>query len=121
MAWNNRKPQVLNRVVLLPVADIRPNPHQPRKVFDPDALDRLARSIAANGLLQPISVRDLKNGSYELVSGERRLLAYQSLGQRQIPAIILDCPRRIRPCWPWWKTCTVPTFPFWKKHGPSTT
>ena len=92
MAWNSRKPQVLNRVVLLPVADIHPNPHQPRRVFDPAALDQLARSIAANGLLQPVSVRDLKNGSYELISGERRLLAYQSLGQRQIPAIILDLP-----------------------------
>ena len=92
MAWNSRKPEVLNRVVLLPVADIHPNPNQPRKLFDTAAIDQLARSIAANGLLQPISVRDRKEGGYELISGERRLLAYQSLGQRQIPAIVLDLP-----------------------------
>ena len=92
MAWKMRKPEVLNRVVSLPVADIRPNPNQPRKYFDPAGIDELARSIAANGLLQPISVRALADGGYELISGERRLLAYQSLGQQQIPAIILDLP-----------------------------
>ncbi len=92
MAWKNHKPEVLNRVVSLPVADIRPNPHQPRRVFDPAGIDELARSIAANGLLQPISVRPSDQGGYELISGERRLLAYQSLGQHNIPAIILDLP-----------------------------
>lgn len=92
MVWKSRKPEVINRVVSLPVASVRPNPHQPRKVFDSAAIDELARSIAANGLLQPISVRDLGSGSYELISGERRLLAYQSLGQHHIPAIILDLP-----------------------------
>ena len=92
MFLKSHKPEVINRVVSLPVADIRPNPHQPRRVFDPAAIDELARSIAANGLLQPISVRSLPDGGYELISGERRLLAYQSLGQRHIPAIILELP-----------------------------
>lgn len=92
MAWNNRRPEVLNRVVALPVESIRPNPNQPRRQFDPAGIDELARSIAANGLLQPVSVRPAAKGEYELISGERRLLAYQSLGQHTIPAIVLDLP-----------------------------
>jgi len=92
MAWNLHRPEVLNRVVALPVGSIRPNPNQPRRSFDPAGIDELARSIAANGLLQPITVRQLQGGGYELISGERRLLAYQSLGQREIPAIILEVP-----------------------------
>lgn len=94
MAWNTRKPQTINRVVALPVESIRPNPHQPRRQFDPAAIDELARSIAANGLLQPISVRPGEKGEYQLISGERRLLAYQSLGQQTIPAIVLELTTR---------------------------
>lgn len=90
MPWLEKKPQVLNRVVAIPVRQIVPNPNQPRRDFDPSGIDMLARSIAANGLLQPISVRALEDGRYELISGERRLLAYQSLGQESIPAILLD-------------------------------
>ena len=93
MAWKSRRPEVLNRVLSLPIDQIRPNPHQPRQVFDPAGIDELARSIAANGLLQPISVRRAEEG-YELISGERRLLAYQSLGQPTIPAIVLELPTR---------------------------
>ena len=94
MSWLDKKPQVLNRVLALPVKQIDPNPNQPRREFDPEGIDQLARSIAANGLLQPISVRALETGRYELISGERRLLAYQSLGQESIPAILLDIPTR---------------------------
>ena len=60
------------RVVFLPARSIRPNPSQPRKVFRPEALEELSRSIASHGILQPLSVRRSGLG-YELIAGERRL------------------------------------------------
>lgn len=72
----------------IPVVAIRPNPRQPRAVFDTEALDELAASIGEFGLLQPIVVRPLPEGQYELVMGERRLRASQQAGLSTIPAII---------------------------------
>lgn len=72
----------------IPVSAIQPNPKQPRTVFDSDALDELAASIAEFGLLQPIVVRPLVKGQYELVMGERRLRASQQAGLSTIPAIV---------------------------------
>lgn len=71
----------------IPVAEISPNPQQPRQVFDPDELDELASSIAEVGLLQPIVVRKAGSG-YELIMGERRWRAHQQAGLEQIPAIV---------------------------------
>jgi len=68
------------------VGSIRPNPFQPRGDFDDDALAELATSIAANGLLQPIVVRDVGEG-YQIVAGERRLRAIQRLGWERVPII----------------------------------
>ncbi len=76
------------RFAELPVAAIRPNPRQPRSVFDEDALAELVASIAEVGLLQPIVVRPLDGDGYELVMGERRLRATQQAGMATIPAII---------------------------------
>ncbi|MCL2056216.1 MAG: ParB/RepB/Spo0J family partition protein [Oscillospiraceae bacterium] len=84
-----RKTKEVNKVLLLPLAQIRRNPNQPRCVFDEDSLQELADSISANGLLQPISVRETEDG-YELVAGERRTLAYRRLGEQYIPSIIVD-------------------------------
>lgn len=84
----SRKNREVNKVVLLPLCEIHANPHQPRKIFDPDGLCELAESIKANGLLQPITVRRLQEGEYELVAGERRTLAFRALGREYIPAII---------------------------------
>ncbi|MEA4944450.1 MAG: ParB/RepB/Spo0J family partition protein [Propionicimonas sp.] len=73
----------------IPVSAVRPNPKQPRTVFDEDALAELAASIAEIGLLQPIVVRPLGDGQqYELVMGERRLRATQLAGETTIPAIV---------------------------------
>lgn len=72
----------------VPVASVVPNPKQPRSVFDEDALAELAESIKEVGLLQPIVVRPLDAGRYELVMGERRLRASQLAGEDTIPAII---------------------------------
>lgn len=72
----------------LPVSGIRPNPKQPRTVFDEDALSELVESIREVGLLQPIVVRPLGDDQYELVMGERRLRATQAADLESIPAIV---------------------------------
>ena len=77
------------RVLLLPVSDIRPNPAQPRRVFDPQALQELADSIAVYGILQPLSVRRTPSG-WELIAGERRLRAARIAGLAQVPCIALS-------------------------------
>lgn len=69
------------------VDSVVPNPHQPRKDFDPEAIASLASSIDSIGLLQPIVVRE-DDGSYVLVAGERRLRAMKSLNRATIPAVI---------------------------------
>ena len=71
------------------IKSIRPNPFQPRRVFDQEALDELARSIRQYGVLQPIIVRRSPEG-YDLVAGERRWRASQIAGLSQVPAIIRD-------------------------------
>ena len=72
----------------LPVVAIAPNPRQPRQVFDEEAMTELAASITEVGLLQPIVVRPLVAGRYELVMGERRWRAAQQAGLSVIPAIV---------------------------------
>lgn len=80
--------QEVNKVVLLPLCEIRKSPNQPRKYFDVSALEELSSSIVVNGLLQPVTVRKLATGGYELVAGERRTMAFRSLGRDYIPAIV---------------------------------
>ena len=74
------------------VSSIRPNPRQPRQVFDEEALDELVASIAAVGLLQPLVVRpaagEAVDTAYELVAGERRLRSVQQLGWDTVPVVI---------------------------------
>jgi ParB family transcriptional regulator, chromosome partitioning protein len=74
----------------LQVGSIAPNPRQPRRTFDEDALDELSASIAEVGLLQPVVVRKISDGSYELVMGERRWRASQRAGLDVIPAIVRE-------------------------------
>lgn len=74
----------------LPLAEIRPHPGQPRRYFDEEALDDLARSIAARGVIQPVIVRPRKGGGYELVAGERRWRAAQRARLHEIPAIVRE-------------------------------
>ena len=82
------KQKMINKVVLIPESKIVPNPYQPRKVFDEDKIDQLATSIAQYGLLQPLTVLPLPNGQYQLVAGERRLLACRKLRMTEVPAIL---------------------------------
>tara|TARA_B100000678_G_scaffold290666_1_gene304225 strand:- start:220 stop:1209 length:990 start_codon:yes stop_codon:yes gene_type:complete len=79
----------------IPVARIEPLPGQPRKVFEEEALDELARSISQRGVIQPIIVRPLeRKGRYQLVAGERRWRAAQRAKLHEIPAIIRDLDQR---------------------------
>lgn len=78
-----------NSVNTLDIDKIVPNPFQPRQDFDPEALAELAASIAAKGLVQPITVRPVED-HYELIAGERRWRAVKSLGWTEIPAYLLE-------------------------------
>ena len=78
-----------NQLQELAIEQVVPNPHQPRKVIDPEAVRELANSIDAEGLLQPIVVRSTEHG-YELIAGERRLRAHQHLGRSKILARVLQ-------------------------------
>jgi ParB family chromosome partitioning protein len=80
------------RFAELPVSAIEPNAKQPRHVFDEEALEELKTSIQEVGFLQPIVVRELGDGRYELVMGERRWRAAQAVGRETIPAIVRDTP-----------------------------
>ena len=82
------KQKMINKVVLIPEHRIKPNPYQPRRVFDQEKIEQLAASIAQYGLLQPITVLPLEDGSYQLVAGERRLLACRRLRMQEVPAIL---------------------------------
>ncbi len=77
---------------LLSIDAIQRGKYQPRRDMDPDALEDLANSIKAQGVIQPIVVRHLLGGRYEIVAGERRWRASQIAGLKEIPAIIRDIP-----------------------------
>jgi ParB family chromosome partitioning protein len=74
----------------LPIELIKPNPNQPRSKIDPQSLGGLASSIEANGIVQPLLVRPLPDGSYELIAGERRWRAAQKAGLAKVPALVRD-------------------------------
>lgn len=76
----------------LPVEKILPSPYQPRKNIAPEGLQSLADSIKAQGLVQPIVVRKVTDGQYELIAGERRWRAAQLVGLVDIPAIVREIP-----------------------------
>jgi len=82
--------RLAGRVAELEVEAIRPNPYQPRKDFDEAALDELAASITQLGIIQPLTVRALGEGQYELISGERRLRASRRAGLKRVPAYVRE-------------------------------
>ncbi len=74
----------------LPISEITPNKDQPRKTFDETALEELAESIKQHGVLQPLLVRPLPNGGYQLVAGERRWRASRKAGLREVPVVVKE-------------------------------
>jgi ParB family chromosome partitioning protein len=79
---------VVSMIQELNLSDIRPNPYQPRTEFDEEALNELGASIKALGIVQPITVRVVEDGKYEIVAGERRYRASKMAGLTTIPAYI---------------------------------
>lgn len=76
------------RLIEIPIGDLVPNPHQPRSHFDEESLNDLSASIREIGVLQPLLVRKLDSGRYELIAGERRWRAAQRAGLLTIPAVV---------------------------------
>ena len=80
--------QVVSGNTNIHVDSIEANPYQPRTKFDEESLNELAQSIKTYGLIQPVTVRPIGNGKYQLISGERRLRAAQMAGLTEIPAFV---------------------------------
>ncbi len=81
---------IVHAFPLIDIDDIEANPYQPRDRFEQEALKGLSESIKHQGLIQPVTVRKLENGKYQLISGERRLRASKMAGLTQIPAFIRE-------------------------------
>lgn len=76
------------RVEHVPIGDILVNPNQPRRTFDTVEMQELVHSIAKHGILQPLVVRQLEGGQYELIAGERRMRAARQLGWERVPCVV---------------------------------
>ena len=74
----------------IPLSRIEPNTAQPRRYFEPEGLESLADSIRENGLISPIAVRRLSNGSYQIIAGERRWRACRMAGLSEVPVVVLE-------------------------------
>ena len=79
---------------LLPIHKIEPNPGQPRQDFDPEELQELAESIAEHGLIQPLTVRPLDNGYFQIIAGERRWRASRQAGLNELPCMVIEADDR---------------------------
>ena len=79
-----------NGLKKLPLHKIEPNPDQPRRDFDPEELEELAESIRTHGVIQPLTVREMPNGYYQIIAGERRWRASRLAGLEKIPAVIIE-------------------------------
>lgn len=80
--------------VSLPLQKIEPNPLQPRKTFDPDELASLAESIRMHGIIQPLTVRKLPSGFYQIIAGERRWRAARLAGLTEVPVLVIEADDR---------------------------
>ena len=75
---------------MLPIHKVEPNPDQPRRDFDPEELQSLADSIATHGIVQPLTVRELSSGYYQIIAGERRWRAARMAELHEVPAVIIE-------------------------------
>ena len=78
----------------LPVQKVEPNPMQPRREFDQEALEALADSISEHGMLQPLTVRELPSGYFQIIAGERRWRAARLAGLSEVPALVIEADDR---------------------------
>lgn len=84
------EPQQDSAYQLLPLYKVEPNPDQPRRDFDEEELQALSESIQAHGVIQPLTVRELENGYYQIIAGERRWRAARLADLSEIPAVIIE-------------------------------
>ena len=75
----------------LPVYKVEPNPEQPRREFDEEELQALADSISVHGVIQPLTVREMPSGYYQIIAGERRWRAARMAGLSDVPVVV--CPK----------------------------
>lgn len=75
---------------LIPLQKAEPNPDQPRKSFDPEELEALAQSIREHGVIQPLTVREMDGGYYQIIAGERRWRAARMAGLSEIPVLVVE-------------------------------
>ena len=90
----NEVPAEKSPYQLLPIYKIEPNKDQPRQDFDEEELQSLADSIAEHGVIQPLTVRELPSGYYQIIAGERRWRAARLAGLKEIPAVIVEADDR---------------------------
>ena len=74
----------------LPIYKVEPNPNQPRQDFDPEELEALADSIRIHGIIQPLTVREMPNGYYQIIAGERRWRAARLAEVSEVPAVVME-------------------------------
>ena len=92
--FGRRTGRAAARIVPVDPTRIVPNPAQPRRFFEPDAIASLSDSIRQHGILQPLTVREIGDGRYELIAGERRLRAAILLGMPEVPCIVMEVDER---------------------------
>ena len=80
--------------VTLPISQVEPGLNQPRKRFDPETLEELRQSIELHGIIQPLTVRRLSTGYYQIIAGERRWRAAKAAGLEEVPAVIIEADDR---------------------------
>ena len=88
------EPAVQSGLKTLPLHKIEPNPDQPRRDFDPEELEELAESIRTHGIIQPLTVREMPNGYYQIIAGERRWRASRLAKLSEVPVVILEADDR---------------------------
>ena len=91
---SSREEEKPQGVLELPIAKVEPRDNQPRTVFDEEALSELAESIREYGVIQPVTVRKLDSGYYQLIAGERRWRAARIAGLSEVPAIVIEADDR---------------------------
>ena len=84
------QPDAPQGTVRVPLQRVEPNPLQPRKAFDAEALQALADSIAEHGIIQPLTVRPIENGYYQIIAGERRWRAARLAGLNEVPVVVME-------------------------------
>lgn len=90
----NDEPLEKSAYQMLPIYKVEPNPDQPRKDFDEDELQALADSIAEHGIIQPLTVRELPSGYYQIIAGERRWRAARIANLSDVPVVIMEADDR---------------------------